>query len=383
MVRIEDIPAWLTASIAIQRFQMLDRFRALNPDAELPFRFDEWYLAWHGQRSRYPHQVRVFIDEPVREDGRIGLVTVPNTKRRDQLGCRNEPRFRDGYELPVCWVRGHLSGIDALRLLAISSSVRLDCRETLAFLLFVHIVSFDYHRVAVAERIQSCLQGRTWTELGIDDNKRYHHFRKDMATPLLKPVKQLFVGWEAIHKVFIEDPEQEDPNEPAAFSFLTIPPTRLSAEQKERRAGDINYCVAVTDVERRVLSKCEYHQVLKDRTQYDIFIDGMTYKASRRTSEGDTRTTTLTSYEMGILADYIQANRPMHPQRTTTGVNIPETASAIRLFERARKKVDERLGRTKWRSFRTHPNPTDPKQKTYEFAPPEDLKYCLILPFES
>ncbi len=150
-------------------------------------------------------------------------------------------------------------------------------------------------------------------------------------------------------------------------------------EKREKSLQDV-YCRVIMRDETRSLTKAQYEKTIKDRDKYGMFIDGMTRDASCRNGKSRSRRSRLTPKELGILADYIQAAKRMLPRSTKTGDNCLSAAAACRLFEEARRKADLKLGRYEYRAFRLHKNPTDPKLKSYEFSPPADLKYCLILP---
>lgn len=140
------------------------------------------------------------------------------------------------------------------------------------------------------------------------------------------------------------------------------------------------YCQAITSAGTRLLNKVDYERLVKDRKKYDIFLDGVIREAYCRDRKGKPRTSKLTSRELAILSDYIQAGKAMRPYSTKTGSNSSSSEAARRLFEGARKKVDVKQGRYQYRAFRILKNPTDPKLNSFEFSPPDGLKYCLILP---
>lgn len=140
------------------------------------------------------------------------------------------------------------------------------------------------------------------------------------------------------------------------------------------------YCRMVTREGARMLSKAQYDEFLKTRSEYDMFIDGITGDAVCRQAGAKPRSSKLTPKERCILVDYIDAARPMRPYNTKTGTTCLSRDAACRLFEKARRKADVRLGRYEYRAFLLHKNSADPRLKTFEFAPPDDLQYCLIVP---
>ena len=146
------------------------------------------------------------------------------------------------------------------------------------------------------------------------------------------------------------------------------------------KAVDGVYCRVITREGTRSVAKAQYEKLVETRNGYDMFIDGMTREASCRHDKQKPRAEKLTPKELAILSDFIQAAKPMRPYNTKTGNGCASSSSAYRLFEEARKKVDVKLGRYGYRAFRLHKNASDRKLNAHEFAPPEDLNYCLILP---
>lgn len=140
------------------------------------------------------------------------------------------------------------------------------------------------------------------------------------------------------------------------------------------------YCCVRTRSGVRRLTKGEYEALVQDRDRYEMFIDGMTREAICRPVSGGSRLTVLTARELGLLSEYIEAGKPMRPRVTKVGARCLSDLAAVKLFEKARAKVDVKLGRYHYRAFRLHKNPTGRGLKAYEFAPPKALHYCLILP---
>jgi hypothetical protein len=141
------------------------------------------------------------------------------------------------------------------------------------------------------------------------------------------------------------------------------------------------YCCSITQEGTHPRNKAEYERLVKSREDYDIFIDGMTRDASCRDGSGKLCVARLTARELAILGDYIQAGKPMRPYRTDTGRESSSPEAARKLFEEARRKVDVKLhGRYGYRAFHLHRHPTNKKLHSFEFRPPDDLTYCLILP---
>ncbi len=163
-------------------------------------------------------------------------------------------------------------------------------------------------------------------------------------------------------------------------SFPTTENAFVGTRELSSVEVDGAYCHVITREGTRAANKAQYEKLVNASDEYDMFIDGMTRRASCRDGEKKVRTERLTPKELGILSDFIQVGKPMRPYDSKTGNSCASSSSAYRLFEGARRKVDIKLGRYAYRAFRLHKNPRDRKLNAHEFAPPEDLAYCLILP---
>ena len=140
------------------------------------------------------------------------------------------------------------------------------------------------------------------------------------------------------------------------------------------------YCREITQEGTRPLKKPDYDKLVKRRSEYDMFVDGFTREASCRKGKAKPRSEKLGPKEQSILFDVIEAGKPIRPYATKTGRSCPSWETALRLFQRARRKVDVSLEHRKFRAFRVHTSASEQKLRTVEFAPPYDLRYCFIIP---
>lgn len=154
----------------------------------------------------------------------------------------------------------------------------------------------------------------------------------------------------------------------------------MQADQPSGEGVNGNYCRVITREGTRSANKAQYEKLLEGRNKYDMFIDGFTREAICRDAKCKPRMAKLSPKEKGILADYIEAAKPLCPRSTKTGRVCASASAASRLFVEARRKADLKLSRYKYRAFRLHKDSADPNLNAHEFAPPDDLIYCLILP---
>jgi hypothetical protein len=134
------------------------------------------------------------------------------------------------------------------------------------------------------------------------------------------------------------------------------------------------HCRIITHDGVKELGKDQYDGLVSERKTYGIFIDGFTRAVLRK---GKARPK-LTPAEFAIMCDYIESKAVMRPLGTKSGGGRSREA-ANKLFANARNKVDTSLGRYEYLVFRTH-KATVPAMKSFQFDPPKDLTYCLIIP---
>ncbi len=134
------------------------------------------------------------------------------------------------------------------------------------------------------------------------------------------------------------------------------------------------HCRMITNDGVKQLNKNQYENLVSGRKAYDVFIDGFTREVLRK---GKARPK-LSPTEFVIICEYIESKAAMRPLSTKIGKGRSREA-ANKLFENARNKVDTSLSRYEYLAFRTH-KATEPALKSFQFDPPKDLTYCLIIP---
>jgi len=143
------------------------------------------------------------------------------------------------------------------------------------------------------------------------------------------------------------------------------------AETEETALPSDSYCRVITHEGREFLKKHQYEELIEDRSTFDMFIDGFQKKVWKQLLNGKVVQDKLTPAELRILISYVEYGRVAKPTRLD---------SSIKVFETARRKADVTVGRYEWRAFTTHRTPADPRMKEYQFSPPSDLKFCIVIP---
>lgn len=146
----------------------------------------------------------------------------------------------------------------------------------------------------------------------------------------------------------------------------------LDAAHTEEAAPPADaHCRAISHDGREFLKKRQYEAMLKKVSGLDLFIDGFRKKVWKRTEKGKIVESKLTPAELKVLISYIEHVRVAKPTRF---------GSSVKVFETARRKADIKTGRYTWRAFTTHRTPADRRLIEYQFTPPSDLKFRVIIP---
>ncbi|MDH5527833.1 MAG: hypothetical protein OEY97_11060 [Nitrospirota bacterium] len=141
------------------------------------------------------------------------------------------------------------------------------------------------------------------------------------------------------------------------------------------------YCRAITHESAFTMDADEYKALVARSPEFAVFIDGVTGAATRYHDGKAMPPGKLTAGEFAMIAEYIESRKIMRPTGTKTGTGkSAETARS--LFNSARRKVDIKLGRYEWCCFQTR-KATERGQTAFEFAPPDGIAWCLILPTQA
>lgn len=140
------------------------------------------------------------------------------------------------------------------------------------------------------------------------------------------------------------------------------------------------YCRVISSEGRYNINAERYRHTLAQVDEFHMFIDGVTRRAWRR-NKGRPRLARLTPAEFEIVREYVETGDRMRPisTRACKARGYASAIAAIKLFERARAKVDLHLSRYEFRLFRLHGTP-DREAKAFQFVPSKNVKYCLIDP---
>jgi hypothetical protein len=141
------------------------------------------------------------------------------------------------------------------------------------------------------------------------------------------------------------------------------------------------FCATFDNDGRRMLTAPEYRERVGRGAEFDLFIDLMTtvdgrgFRAGRRNLELVYEETTLTKLEAAVLVEIITTARALRAGDFTT-INA---SSTDKIIERARRKVDVRLGRYDWRAIHTVSTSTQ-EGKRWQFLPHDGMKWCVLFP---
>lgn len=129
------------------------------------------------------------------------------------------------------------------------------------------------------------------------------------------------------------------------------------------------------------LTARQYREVVARVAMYDLFVDmtaavdGGGYRGVRKNPDGTTDDVVLTKLEAAVIFELASTGRPLRAGEIK-GVDVEDVEQ---LIERARRKVDVRLGRYKWRALHTLAGGRQ-KPKRWRFVPSSNLQWCVVVP---
>jgi hypothetical protein len=147
-----------------------------------------------------------------------------------------------------------------------------------------------------------------------------------------------------------------------------------------RTSPRVTFCRFQTADGVRDLSRGEYDDVVQRAAEFDLFVDAVVprntkYAAGRRPPRRRFEWTELSRLEASALAELIVHGAPV---RARDLVALRGVLHPTRAVETARRKVDVRLARYKWRAIHTHAAGNE-RNCQYVFAPPSSLRYAILM----
>jgi hypothetical protein len=141
-----------------------------------------------------------------------------------------------------------------------------------------------------------------------------------------------------------------------------------------------HFCKVQTADGTRDLFRHEYDDIVRSAVEFDLFIDAvvprasMKYAAGRRPARGRFEWTELSRFEAGAIAELVRRGTLVRARDLAILQGILHPA---RIVEAARRKVDVRLERYKWRAIHTQAAGSK-RDVRYVFAPPPELKFAIL-----
>jgi hypothetical protein len=156
-------------------------------------------------------------------------------------------------------------------------------------------------------------------------------------------------------------------------------------------AGTSAYCIAITNNGLQPLDQRQYEEKVTTRRSNALFADllnppagGTHVVAGMKPARGRFKQVDLEYDYARVLVRLVTANRRVTAREIVEAVKGKprgkgeEVRAPDKLVERLRREIDLKIGR-RYRSIHTYGRG---QSKLYEFRPPADLKYCLLVPPE-
>jgi hypothetical protein len=139
----------------------------------------------------------------------------------------------------------------------------------------------------------------------------------------------------------------------------------------------------ITHESRRALTRDEYTDIIGRYDEFDLFLDGaattfsQSYPVGHRDAQSRFHRGVISIHQMHALTELIARAIPLRASdiRCLQGTTVQDPASSV---EAARRAIDVRLSRYRWRSFHTISG-ENRDQKAYLFRPPASLRYACIV----
>ena len=126
------------------------------------------------------------------------------------------------------------------------------------------------------------------------------------------------------------------------------------------------------------LSQDAYEDLMTSISDFDLFIDGFTKSSWTKKDNKLQDAAELTFGEYSLSIKLIKNRNYVEPYNVA-GASDNSSEAEYKMFNRLRKKIDLKTGPRSYRSFKLRKIGNPPK-RVYCFHPPEDFRYCLIIP---
>jgi hypothetical protein len=144
------------------------------------------------------------------------------------------------------------------------------------------------------------------------------------------------------------------------------------------------FCRALTNEGERALDRTAYHAwCANEPPPFDLLLDllhvahGHPAVAWRRDARGRAERVELTRHEAAALAELIERRAPTEACDLAC-LRAARLHDPVQVVERARRKVDARVSRYRWRAFVTSGG--SGPERAFHFAPPAGFRYACLLP---
>lgn len=163
---------------------------------------------------------------------------------------------------------------------------------------------------------------------------------------------------------------------PPIAQTVGIGPGTAFAEAREQDNATTVYARVVSSSgSSSTITQAEYRDLVAARCNYDFVVDGVSKTVYRR-DENTMHQDRLTTAEFEMVKQYILTRRILRPVQAILG-SPDYHESAIKVFERARRKVDKKIRRGEWVLFRAHLKRAT-SDKAFEFAPGESVLWMMV-----
>jgi len=205
---------------------------------------------------KHPFLLDANLPAEINAGGNVAIVIYPFKEMRDLKGSRNDPRYRNGYELPLCLIHQSLTKKTARRLNEVLSEMEMlgglscygDDAPTQALLAVIHAAIIQAEYVLYINKMPHLLHSRRLDKVSLSKDK-LRTLQKMKISELIDleyasndpalSLQDIFDMWDTIKETSFSDQFIREPAENGVLNYRFMPPIIYTYEQIRQSKGRV------------------------------------------------------------------------------------------------------------------------------------------------